>query len=213
MSDQGWAERARELYDRAMFVGEADALAAAERELDEVEADLAVARARLLHVRFLLGEEADPRELDLAQRAAELYRRLGQPAGEAEALFWGGTYLQVIRQDQEAARPLLERSYELASQAGDKMTLSYAARHLGFADMTAGDTAAARERLTESLRLRRDIVFMPGVAAALLALAELEAESGDREAVGPLLDEATAVAEASDAQRVLEWIAEARARV
>jgi tetratricopeptide (TPR) repeat protein len=172
-----------------------------------------VARARLLHVHVLAGREEDPRELELVRRAAELYHRLGQPGGEAEALFWAGTYHQVIRQDHEAARPLLERSYELASQAGDTMTLSYAARHLGFADMIAGNITAARERLTESLRLRREIAFMPGVAAALLALAELAAESGDREAAGPLLDEATVVAEASDAQRVLEWIAEARAKV
>lgn len=213
MSDQGWTGRARELYDRATFGGDAGALAAAERELDEVEANLAVARARLLHVRFLGGEEPDPRELELVQRAAELYARLDQPAGQAEALFWAGTYHQVVRQDHETARPLLERSYELAEQAGDKLTLSYAARHLGFAEMAAGNTAAARQLLRESLRLRQEIAFTPGVAAALLALAELEAESGDREVVGPLLDEAAAVAEASGAHNVLEWIAETRAKV
>jgi tetratricopeptide (TPR) repeat protein len=213
MSDEGWLERARELYDRATFGGDADAVAVADRELDAVEADLALARGRLLHVRFLAGQEEDPRELELMDRAAELYHQLGDVRGEAESLFWAGTYHQVVRGDQQAARPLLERSYALASQAGDKLTLSYAIRHLGFAEMAAGNSGAAREHLAESLRLRREIGFMPGVAAALLALAELAAESGDREAAQPLLDEAVSVAEASDAQRVLHWIAEARAKM
>lgn len=46
MSADGRIERARMLYENAVFGGNAGALAAAERELDAVEADLALARGR-----------------------------------------------------------------------------------------------------------------------------------------------------------------------
>jgi hypothetical protein len=44
-------ENAMRLYERAVFEGDAAALAEAGRDLDGVEADLALARGRLLHVR------------------------------------------------------------------------------------------------------------------------------------------------------------------
>ena len=213
MSETGWSDRARELYHRAQFGGGASALAAAERELDAAEADLALARGRLLHTRFLAGGEEDERELALFERAIELYREQGDIRGEAEALFWAGTFHQVVRQDPAAARPFLDRSHKLAAEADDKLTLSYAVRHLGFAELGAGNIGSARAHLTESLRLRREIGFTPGVAAALLALAELEAEDGDREAARALLDEAVSVARSCDAGQVLSWAAEARAKM
>jgi hypothetical protein len=77
-------ERSRLLYERALFEGEAGALEAADAELDGVEADLALARGRLLHGRFLRQRASDPeqaredpRELELFERAAELYRARG----------------------------------------------------------------------------------------------------------------------------------------
>jgi hypothetical protein len=53
-------ERVRQaglLYERAVFTGDAALLAAADRELDAAEADLAVARGRLMHTRILLRRE------------------------------------------------------------------------------------------------------------------------------------------------------------
>jgi hypothetical protein len=79
-------------------------------------------------------------------------------------------------------------------------------RHLGFLDMAAGDLAAARGRLEQSVALRREVGFMPGVAAGLLALAELAAEDGRGEDARRLLDEATAAARASGAEGTLRWI-------
>ena len=49
----GRIERSRQLYERALFESDAGALTAAERELDGVEADLALARGRVIHGRFL----------------------------------------------------------------------------------------------------------------------------------------------------------------
>jgi tetratricopeptide (TPR) repeat protein len=214
MDDNGAAsklERARQLYQQAVFGGDAGALAAGDRELDAVEADLALARGRILHARYMAEKHEDPRELPMFERAAELYQRLGDARGEAEALFWVGTFYQVLWGDHAAARPLLERSRDLATQAGDTLTVSYAVRHLGFADASAGRLEAAREQLAESVRLRREIGFMPGVAAGVLALAELAQESGDRGQALALIDEAAAIAQECGALAVLGWTEQARA--
>jgi tetratricopeptide (TPR) repeat protein len=211
MSEDGWAERAKQLYERAVFAGDVDAMPAADRELDEVEADLALARGRITHARFLAERQEDPRELDLFERAAELYERLGDRRGEAEALFWVGIFHQVVHDDSAAALPYLERSYELAVETDDKLTQSYAVRHLGFADLAGGNVETARERLEESVRLRREIGFAPGVAAGLLALAELAGEEGDMQRAEALLDEAHEIAVKSDSRGVLGWIEHVRA--
>jgi hypothetical protein len=91
-------------YEQAVFGGDGGALATADRGLDAVEADLALARGRLLHARFLQERVADARELELFERAATLYGRLGDGRGEAEALFWVGAFHQVVR-DKHPHRP------------------------------------------------------------------------------------------------------------
>jgi len=211
----GPIERAGELYERAVFGADAGALALADEELDGVEADLALARGRVLHARFLATERdariEDPREGPLFERAAALYRERGNRRGEAEALFWVGCHRQVVRGDSDGARPALDRSYGLARSEGDKLTMSYAVRHLGFADLEAGRVDAARSRLAESVRLRREIGFRPGLAAGLVALAHVAIESGDRDMARDLLAEAESVARDCGAHGVLRWVEQARA--
>ncbi|NJC72097.1 tetratricopeptide repeat protein [Planosporangium thailandense] len=211
MSGDDRIERAQVRYERAVFDGDVDALATAERDLDAVAADLALARGRILHARFIEEGAENPQELALFERAAQLYRLLGDVRGEGEALFWVGCFHQVVRRDDDAAVPALERSYELATQAGDKLTLSYALRHLGMRNHGAGRLDAAREQLTESVRLRREIGFLPGVAANLVGLAYISAGAGRRDEALALLQEADTIAEASGARRVLRWVEEARA--
>ncbi|MGH3680888.1 MAG: tetratricopeptide repeat protein [Natronosporangium sp.] len=206
-------ERAGLLYERAVFGGDAAAPAAAERELDGVEADLALARGRVIHARFLAERNEDPRELALFERAAQLYQLLGDVRGEGEALFWVGTFHQVVRRDQAAAVPALERAHQLATLAGDKLTLSYVLRHLGFAEQAAGRVAAARERLEESVRLRREVGFLPGVAANLVGLAYLAAGEGRRDEALSLLEQAGTICEASGAAGILRMVEQARAQL
>ncbi|MEP6696600.1 MAG: tetratricopeptide repeat protein [Pseudonocardiales bacterium] len=90
------------------------------------------------------------------------------------------------------------------------MTLSYALRHLGIAEHASGRLDPARDRLTESVRLRREIGFLPGVAANLVGLAYIAAGTGRREEALTLLDEAAALSEASGAQAILRSVEEAR---
>ena len=149
-------ERARKLYEQAVYGGDAGVLTEAERDLDAVEADTALARGRILHARYQTGQGAgsspveDPAELPLFERAAELYRALGDLRGEAEASFWIGCLHQYIRRDDKTAVPHLERSSRLAARAGDQATRSEALRHLGIAAHAAGRLDEARERLEES---------------------------------------------------------------
>jgi tetratricopeptide (TPR) repeat protein len=203
-------ERARLLYEQAVLNADAGALPAADLVLDAVEAGLALARGRIMHARFLAHSQEDPQELALFERAAALYHRLGDVGGEGESLFWVGTFHQVVRGDDDAAGPPLERAWSLAQAAGDQLTLSYVVRHLGFAEMAAGRLDAARGLLEESVRLRREIGFTPGVAAGVLALAELAAQSGDRDRALALLDEATAIAAEAGARGILRWADRAR---
>ena len=95
---------ARRLYERAVFEGDAAALAEAGRSLDGVDADLALARGRLLHTRFLHERDTDPGharedpgELPLFDRAVRLYQGLGDAgarprhcSGSAASTRWSG---------------------------------------------------------------------------------------------------------------------------
>lgn len=202
--------QARLLYEQAVFNGDDNALPAADLILDATEAGLALARGRIMHARFLAHQRQDAQELALFERAAALYHQLGDIRGEGESLFWVGTYHQVVRGDDEAAGPPLERAWSLAQSAGDKLTVSYVVRHLGFAEMAAGRLDGARELLEESVRLRREIGFAPGVAAGVLALAELATRAGDRDRAMALLDEARAIAAEAGAQGILRWADQAR---
>ena len=211
MSADDRINRARVFYERAFFGGDASGLAIAGRELDGVEADLALARGRIIHARCLEEQTADSQELVLFERAAQLYQMLGDPRGEAESLFWVGVFHQVVQRDNDAAASAFERSYELATQVDDKLTLSYVLRHLGIAEHAAGRFDAARERLEESTRLRREIGFSPGVAANLVGLAYIAAAQGRSDEATALLNQAASIAEDSCAQGIMHHVEEARA--
>ena len=209
---------ARRLYERAVFEGDTAALAQAGRDLDGVDADLALARGRLRHTRFLHQRDTgpgqvreDPEELPLFDRAVRLYQALGDARGEAEALFWVGCFHQVVRRDNGTAVPLLDRSLELATQAGDKMTMSEALRHLGIAAHAAGRLDEARARLEESTRLRRELGQPAGVAANLIGLGYIAAGQGRRDDALAILAEAAGLATASGAHRILRSVEEAQA--
>ncbi|MBV9447085.1 MAG: hypothetical protein JO345_14485 [Streptosporangiaceae bacterium] len=216
-------ERVRQaglLHERAVFTGDAELLAAADRELDAAEADLAVARGKLMHARFVLhrdrdpsAAEGDPGELLLFERAAGLYRTLGDIRGQADALFWVGCFHQVISRDNSTAIPVLKQSLELASQAGDKAVMSEVLRHLGIAAHACGDLETARQRLEESTLLRREIGLLPAVASNMVGLAYIAAAQDRADDALALISEGCAIAQASQADRTLRQLNEARAAI
>ncbi|GIF76675.1 tetratricopeptide repeat protein [Asanoa siamensis] len=206
---------ARERYEAAVFAGADGGLDTADRALDGVEADTALARGRIRHARYLSARAAgeqpaeDPTEIALFERALELYRSLGDTRGEAEAQFLVGCYHQVVRGDMDTTEPMFARARDLAEAAGDDLTRSYALRHLAFAAQHAGRVAEAHAALAESTRLRRDLGFTAGVAANLVAEAYFTAEGGPGDP-SALLDEAATLAVESGAHAVAGWVSEAR---
>lgn len=208
-------EQAQLLYEQGAFGGDSGALDIADRNLDAVEADLCLVRGRVIHARFLESRAEgapveDPRELELFERAAQLFRELGDVRGEGEAAFWAGTFHQVVRDDAATALPLLRVALDLATRSGDGLTMSYALRHLGFAAHMEGRPDEARELFEESTRLRRELGFLPGVAANLIGLAYLAGQQGDAAEAARLLDEAEELATGTASHAVLGWVAEAR---
>ena len=210
-------ERSRLLYEQAIFTGDAGALTEADRELDAVEADLALARGRIIHGRFLAQRdsdqdhaEPDPHALTLFERATQLYQRNGDIRGEADALFWTACFHQVEGRDDTTAVPILERALALARQTGDTATAAEALRHLGIAAHRAGQLDLARRHLEESTRLRREQGSLPGVAANMVGLIYIALAQGRREDAQALAGEAQAIAETAGARTIARQVTEAR---
>jgi Tetratricopeptide repeat len=210
-------EAAGRLYDQAVFSGDATGLAEADRGLDAAEAELALARGKLAHLRFLLQRDEDPdaarpdpRELELFERAARLYAGLGDGRGEGEALFWVGCCHQVVLRDNAAAVPALHRSLELATAAGDRLVMSEVLRHLGIEAHFGGRPDEAIPYLEESSRLRRELGLLAGVASNQIGLAYIAAAQDRRADAAAALAEAAELASAAGAERVLESVREAR---
>ncbi|MEU1384726.1 MULTISPECIES: hypothetical protein [unclassified Nonomuraea] len=208
-----WIERARGLYERGIYAGDDAALAASDRELDAVEAALCLARGRVLHVRFVQGGEADPREPALFERAGALFKAVGDRRGEGESAFWEGCYHQVVEGDLDRALPLFRRAGELAAETGDLATLAEVLRHQGIAAHRSGRLDEARERLTESSRLRRELGSPAGVASNQVGLIRIAVAQGRHDEALALADEARALAGSCGADRVAVHVEEARATI
>jgi tetratricopeptide (TPR) repeat protein len=210
---------ARARYEQAVYGGGTGPLTEVERGLDAVEADVALARGRILHARFLSDPASaetgspDAAELSLFERALGLYRAAGDTRGEAEALFWVGCVHQVIRRDHERAVPYFEQAGELAARAGDQATQAEALRHLGIAAHAAGRLGEARDRLEDSSRLRRVAGPLAGVASNMIGLAYIAAAQDRGADALAILAEAEAIAGAQEAHAIMRHIEQARTRI
>lgn len=209
--------RAAALYERALFFDDATALAEAELLVASVDADSSLARGRLLHARCLLARAHDPElavedpdELALFERARVLAAEVGDPRGEAAALFWMGCCHQVVRRDQAAAVPLLQASLGLATSIDDRPTMAEALRHLGIAAHAAGRLDDARAHLEASTELRRGVDLPLGVASNLVGLTYVAAADGRLDDAAASLAEAAAISGALGASGVARQVEEAR---
>jgi tetratricopeptide (TPR) repeat protein len=198
--------RADLLNEQALFSGDEDARRRAGDELARAEALVALGRGRMLHAEFLAERHENPRELELFERALEVARSLGDRGLEAHALFWVGLVHQVVRGDNAGSLRYFQGSYDLATEGGDTIAMSYAVRHLAFIDYEAGRHSEAWSRFEESVELRRADGFLPGVAAGLLTLGEVAAELGRPEQARTLLLEARGLAEQVGAEPFLRRI-------
>jgi len=196
--------RADILNEQALFAGSADARRAARRELDRVEARLEAERGRILHARFLSRRDReDPRELAHFEASLAAARRARDPVQIGWARFWIGIVWQVIRDDHVMAVPHFRAAYRAGQERGSSILASYAVRHLAFAWETGGRHADAWHGFQESLELRRAERFWPGVAAALLTLAEVANDHGRHAEARRLLAQGRRTAKRSGATAFL----------
>jgi hypothetical protein len=89
--------------------------------------------------------------------------------------------------------------------------MAEALRHLVIAAHRAGNLAAARHRLEEATRLRRQTGHLPAAAANMIGLAYIAAAQERGDDAPALLDQASAIAAASHAHRILQQVNQARA--
>jgi len=176
--------------------------AAAERGDRGLEAFALSRRGLALRGQFLRDRSAgEPEgELTFFEQALAVRRELADEHGIAESLFHIGLVHQVVRGDDETARPLFDESYRRAT---DDLTASYALRHVAFCKDAAGDPEGAERDHEEALALRRRAGWQAGIAAQLAAVAELRARRGDREGAAKLAREARAILLGLGAERAL----------
>jgi len=185
-----------------MFFGEREVAASARADLAGLDTPQAqLERGKLIHVEAVRESRLQPGEHEAFSAALIGFREDRDSAGEAEALFWLAVCAQ-FGGDDASAEPLLRRAYEL----GESLTKSYAARHLGFIAGARSEDVTARDLLRESLRLREELSFDAGVAAAQLALAEFERSRGNTDEADRLLADADRLARAIGAAGVIAWI-------
>lgn len=161
-----------------------------------------------LHHQYLnTGRVAEPpEELPSFERGLRYRQQVEDQHGIAESLFHIGLIYGVVRQDHQQALPFFQQSYALAQTLGDQITASYAIRHIGFAHYDAGNLMQARENLQESLQLREQAGFIPGVAMALVMLAHADADLKQHALALAHLHRAKAVFQELDAAKKVVWV-------
>ena len=161
-----------------------------------------------LHVRYIDSDRTKEPENELAffQRGLELRQKDGTKSQIAESIFHIGVVHDVIRKDYETALKYHQEAYDLAREADDKVTASYAIRHIAFTHIAANELETAQEALEESLRLREEVGFIPGTAFALAALANLDMRKGDRESALTRLERSRDMLQALGAISRVAWV-------
>ena len=214
-----WLQKARALFDEGIFRGIntlekredslAQAFALAESSGNEsLLGDIYDALGFSSHIKYIDSDRSQEpeNELDFFERGLELRRKSGTLEQVAESLFHVGLVYDVIRRDYDRALSYHEEAYKLAQEVGDKITASYAIRHIGFARLATGEFEAAEQALRESLALREEAGFTAGIAFALAALAHLETQKGDKASALLRLHQARAILESLRATARVAWV-------
>jgi tetratricopeptide (TPR) repeat protein len=166
------------------------------------------ARGLSLHSTFLdtARTTEPPDELASFQRGLDAYQQAHDQRGIAESLFHIGLVYGVVRQDHAQALPFFTQSYELAQTIPDQVIASYAIRHIGFAQHDASQLDAAHASLQESLRLREQAEFIPGIAMALVMLAYAASELHQPTLALEHLQRAKTIFQQLGAEKKIGWI-------
>jgi tetratricopeptide (TPR) repeat protein len=113
-------------------------------------------------------------------RALQLTKELGDNRSHGWALFYRGLIYQMQEQNK-SARETFDRALQLAQETGDGRLESFVVRHIGYLQQLAQDISNARGNYTKSLELRKRNNMKVFVPFAMIALADFEAEQGNKQ--------------------------------
>jgi tetratricopeptide (TPR) repeat protein len=170
------------LIEQCMFTGEGwraaeDALRVAEARAhtDEERGAAACERGCLAYAATLFGlrDRADEARAALGRAAALL-----APDSSVRPLldFRRGLISQHISHNLAGAEAAFQRAHDGAAAHGDELLRSSTWRHLAAVAELQGNLSQARHGFAESLRIREELGYLIGIAPALAALADVEAE-------------------------------------
>jgi len=164
---QGQMEVARDRY--------LEALAIAERLGDESQI-----AEQSYNVSFTYQVDTSdlPRALELLEKALASYRRLGDRAGIAKAL-WGVAYVSYQLDERERAHGTLAECIALMRELNDRFGLAWALHAEALIHLKEGDPASATEPIRESLRIFDEAQDLSGVTLLLLDTALQAQALGD----------------------------------
>ncbi|MFF5976103.1 ATP-binding protein [Streptomyces sp. NPDC012769] len=140
-----------------------------------------VARAYATHRMGCLALLSDdmPRAEELIGEALETYREIGELNSN---VLMGQVELAMARAfqgDLEGAVALCAEVREVCEERGERWTRAYALYVLGYAALTGGDHAAARELLVECVAINHAFHDLVGLVLAIELLALVTAAEGD----------------------------------
>jgi CHAT domain-containing protein/tetratricopeptide (TPR) repeat protein len=181
-----------------------EARASEPKDVDRIAADQSFAEGRRL--RSQASRAAFLQAVERFQSSAELWRRLEDPAREADALIQIGSIYNILN-DLQKVLEYDGRALVLRRSAGDRAGEGEALNNIAVAYLGSGDVELALENLRHTLNLRREAGDRRGVAETLRNLATaygiesrlqqcLETEqraAAESRAIGDPVGEATAL--------------------
>jgi tetratricopeptide (TPR) repeat protein len=142
---------------------------ARERDDKLMLADVLHERGLDLHTRYFHDDGDLDAEEQLLEGALELRRAHGDEAGAAWSLIYLGTIWQ-IREDSARGVPMFEEAEEIGRRLDVPLIVSYATRHLGMIRQEQEAWEGAEAAYRESLTLREELNWVPGIGTANHAL-------------------------------------------
>ncbi len=141
---------------------------------------------------WALAVTGQPEHIAYAERALQVYERLGDLAGQALVLNYLGGYAYFDGRWDEAVE-LYERGRAARDRTGDAVNAAYGVLNMGEILLDQGHLDAARDRCTSALRVWRAAGHHWGVAAAQSYLGRAAARSGRHDEAAELLEAAREV--------------------
>jgi predicted ATPase/DNA-binding CsgD family transcriptional regulator/Tfp pilus assembly protein PilF len=128
------------------------------------------------------------------QESLKLYEELEEPGGQAATLHWLGSLALTMRNDDEAARSLLDASYALAINASDKTVQALVYTTRGNIALNQGNLNTAQTCFERSLLLSKTIRDKKYRARALRGLGRIRLAQGDFAGARAYIEESLAQA-------------------